>query len=164
MLPNGKQRLFFSCFTVSSNSCRTGFTCFSTLSVRLLKIYSCSPTLSIGFIKSLQIIIFSTKKAPHSFSAVQCILAICRMIWYSILAASVSSKALHTTAGGSALASERRWESCLLLLRSICLGLRSRCGSQKVKDEPPPWPVTVRFRTITQKGWPLVAVPFLFVV
>ena len=22
----------------------------------------------------------------------------------------------------------------------------------KVKDEPPPWPVTVRFRTITQKG------------
>ena len=164
MLPNGKQRLFFSCFTVSSTSCQTGFTCFSTLSVWLLKIYSCFPTLSIGFIKSLQIIIFSTKKAPHSFSAVQCILAICRMIWYSILAASVGSKALHTTAGGSALASERRWESCLLLLRSICLGLRSRCGSQKVKDEPPPWPVTVRFRTITQKGWPLVAVPFLFVV
>ena len=87
MLPNGKQRLFFSCFTVSCTSCRTGFTCFSTLSVRLLKLYSCFPTLSIGFIKSLQIIIFSTKKAPHSFSAVQCILAICRMIWYSILAA-----------------------------------------------------------------------------
>ena len=103
MLPNGKQRLFFSCFTISSTSCRTSFTCFSTLSVRLLKLYSCFPTLSIGFIKSLQIIIFSTKKAPHSFSAVQCILAICRMIWYSILVASVSSKALHTTAGGSAL-------------------------------------------------------------
>ena len=54
MLPNGKQRLFFSCFTVSSTSCRTGFACFSTLSVRLLKIYSCPPTLSIGFTKSLQ--------------------------------------------------------------------------------------------------------------
>ena len=61
MLPNGKQRLFFSCFTVSSTSCRTGFTCFSTLSVRLLKLYSCFPTLSIGFIKSLQIIIFARK-------------------------------------------------------------------------------------------------------
>ena len=59
MLPNGKQRLFFSCFTVSSTSCRTGFTRFSTLSVRLLKLYSCFPTLSIGFIKSLQITIFS---------------------------------------------------------------------------------------------------------
>ena len=61
MLPNGKQRLFFSCFTVSSTSCRTGFTRFSTLSVRLLKLYSCFPTLSIGFIKSLQIIIFARK-------------------------------------------------------------------------------------------------------
>ena len=59
MLPNGKQRLFFSCFTVSSTSCRTGFVCFSTLYVRLLKLYSCFPTLSIGFIKSLQITIFS---------------------------------------------------------------------------------------------------------
>ena len=145
-------------------SCRAAYWTFSTLSVRLLKIYSCFPTLSIGFIKSLQIIIFQQKMHHTAFLAMWCILAICRMIWYSILAASVSSKALHTTAGGSALASERRWESCLLLLRSICLGLRSRCGSQKVKDEPPPWPVTVRFRTITQKGWPLVAVPFLFVV
>ena len=61
MLPNGKQRLFFSCFTVSSTSCRTGFARFSTLSVRLLKLYSCFPTLSIGFIKSLQIIIFARK-------------------------------------------------------------------------------------------------------
>ena len=61
MLPNGKQRLFFSCFTVSSTSCRTGFTRFSTLAVRLLKLYSCFPTLSIGFIKSLQIIIFARK-------------------------------------------------------------------------------------------------------
>ncbi len=61
MLPNGKQRLFFSCFTVSSTSCRTGFTCFSTLSVRLLKLYSCFPTLSIGFIKSLQITVFARK-------------------------------------------------------------------------------------------------------
>ena len=61
MMPNGKQRLFFSCFTVSSTSCRTGFTRFSTLSVRLLKLYSCFPTLSIGFIKSLQIIIFARK-------------------------------------------------------------------------------------------------------
>ena len=61
MLSNGKQRLFFSCFTVSSTSCRTGFTRFSTLSVRLLKLYSCFPTLSIGFIKSLQIIIFARK-------------------------------------------------------------------------------------------------------
>ena len=60
-MPNGKQRLFFSCFTVSSTSCRTGFTRFSTLSVRLLKLYSCFPTLSIGFIKSLQIIIFARK-------------------------------------------------------------------------------------------------------
>ena len=59
MLPNGKQRLFFSCFTVSSTSCRTGFARFSTLSVRLLKLYSCFPTLSIGFIKSLQIIVFA---------------------------------------------------------------------------------------------------------
>ena len=59
MLPNGKQRLFFSCFTVSSTSRRTASACFSTLSVRLLKLYSCFPTLSIGFIKSLQIIIFS---------------------------------------------------------------------------------------------------------
>ena len=67
MLPNGKQRLFFSCFTVSCTSCRTGFACFSTLSVRLLKLYSCFPTLSIGFIKSLQITVFSAKKAPHSF-------------------------------------------------------------------------------------------------
>ena len=61
MLPNGKQRLFFSCFTVSCTSCRTGFTRFSTLSVRLLKIYSCFPTLSIGFIKSLQITVFARK-------------------------------------------------------------------------------------------------------
>ena len=61
MLPNGKQRLFFSCFTVSCTSCRTGFTCFSTLSVRLLKLYSCFPTLSIGFIKSLQITVFARK-------------------------------------------------------------------------------------------------------
>ena len=61
MLPNGKQRLFFSCFTVSSTSCRTGFTRFSTLSVRLLKLYSCFPTLSIGFIKSLQITVFARK-------------------------------------------------------------------------------------------------------
>ena len=61
MLPNGKQRLFFSCFTISSTSCRTGLARFSTLSVRLLKIYSCFPTLSIGFIKSLQIIIFARK-------------------------------------------------------------------------------------------------------
>ena len=61
MMPNGKQRLFFSCFTVSSTSCRTGFARFSTLSVRLLKLYSCFPTLSIGFIKSLQIIIFARK-------------------------------------------------------------------------------------------------------
>ena len=61
MLPNGKQRLFFSCFTVSSTSCRTGFTRFSTLAIRLLKLYSCFPTLSIGFIKSLQIIIFARK-------------------------------------------------------------------------------------------------------
>ena len=61
MLPNGKQRLFFSCFTVSSTSCRTGFARFSTLSVRLLKLYYCFPTLSIGFIKSLQIIIFARK-------------------------------------------------------------------------------------------------------
>ena len=61
MLPNGKQRLFFSCFTVSSTSCRTGFACFSTPSVRLLKIYSCFPTLSIGFIKSLQITVFARK-------------------------------------------------------------------------------------------------------
>ena len=59
MLLNGKQRLFFSCFTVSCTSCRTVSACFSTLSVRLLKLYSCFPTLSIGFIKSLQIIIFS---------------------------------------------------------------------------------------------------------
>ena len=59
MLPNGKQRLFFSCFTVSSTSCRTASACFSTLSVRLLKLYSCFPTLSIGFIKSLQITVFS---------------------------------------------------------------------------------------------------------
>ena len=61
MLPNGKQRLFFSCFTVSCTSCRTGFACFSTLSVRLLKLYSCFPTLSIGFIKSLQITVFARK-------------------------------------------------------------------------------------------------------
>ena len=61
MLPNGKQRLFFSCFTVSSTSCRTGFTRFSTLAVRLLKLYSCFPTLSIGFIKSLQITVFARK-------------------------------------------------------------------------------------------------------
>ncbi len=61
MLPNGKQRLFFSCFTVSSTSCRTGFARFSTLSVRLLKLYSCFPTLSIGFIKSLQITVFARK-------------------------------------------------------------------------------------------------------
>ena len=61
MLPNGKQRLFFSCFTVSSTSCRTGFARFSTLSVRLLKLCSCFPTLSIGVIKSLQIIIFARK-------------------------------------------------------------------------------------------------------
>ena len=61
MLPNGKQRLFFSCFTVSSTSCRTGLARFSTLSVRLLKIYSCFPTLSIGFIKSLQITVFARK-------------------------------------------------------------------------------------------------------
>ena len=61
MLPNGKQRLFFSCFTVSCTSCRTGFACFSTLSVRLLKIYSCFSTLSIGFIKSLQITVFARK-------------------------------------------------------------------------------------------------------
>ena len=61
MLPNGKQRLFFSCFTVSCTSCRTGFTRFSTLSVRLLKLYSCFPTLSIGFIKSLQITVFARK-------------------------------------------------------------------------------------------------------
>ena len=65
MLPNGKQRLFFSCFTVSSTSCRTGFTRFSTLSVRLLKLYSCFPTLSIGFIKSLQITIFPFKRICH---------------------------------------------------------------------------------------------------
>ena len=61
MLPNGKLRLFFSCFTVSSTSCRTGFTRFSTLAVRLLKLYSCFPTLSIGFIKSLQITVFARK-------------------------------------------------------------------------------------------------------
>ena len=69
MLPNGKQRLFFSCFTVSSTSCRTGFTCFSTLSVRLLKLYSCFPTLSIGFIKSLQITVFARKNTQPCHTA-----------------------------------------------------------------------------------------------
>ena len=32
------------------------------------------------------------------------------------------------------------------------LGLRSRFGFLKVKDEPPPWPVTVRFRILNLKG------------
>lgn len=32
------------------------------------------------------------------------------------------------------------------------LGLTFTLRITKVKDEPPPWPVTVRFRTITQKG------------
>ena len=51
--------LLRSCFMILCTSCRAGLFVFSTLSVRLLKLYSCFPTLSIGFIKSLQITVFS---------------------------------------------------------------------------------------------------------